>query len=78
MSKILKGWSMVKYLVVIVVVSIVFGLITDVLYEFTGLEAIYASGQHTEQASTFAFATAAALLILICYYSGRKLARRFS
>ncbi|MCK4574521.1 MAG: permease, partial [candidate division Zixibacteria bacterium] len=75
-SKILKGWSMAKYILTIVFVSIIFGIVTDLVYEYTGLEAIYAEGQHGEHAGFIAILSSLTLSLFICWYSLRKLVRR--
>jgi uncharacterized membrane protein YraQ (UPF0718 family) len=75
-SKILRRWALVRYLLTIVVVAVLAGIVTDYLYTVLGVNQHFESIGRVESASWLYILCAAVLSALIIYKSGRRLVRR--
>lgn len=80
-SRILGGWSTLRYVISIAVVAVICGLITDQLYELWDVDAVYRAGSHLS--SGWLYSAAAALLSGFIVYHvavkwGKKLRRVFA
>jgi uncharacterized protein len=79
-SKILSGWGTVRFILVIVVVGVICGLITDQLYHVFGMDTIYTSGEHCHPAEGTLLTIASSIIIslIMLYWSARKLITRLT
>jgi hypothetical protein len=77
-AKILKGWAMLRYLLAIVVVSVLFGLLVDHLYNWLGMNAHYRTDDAHHSANWWHTASAAIASALILYWTARKLWRQLA
>jgi len=79
-GKVLRGWAVARYLVSIVIVSLLCGLALDVLYKWYDLGVRYQSDAVTqaESASWIDGTAAVVLSAAIVWYTGRQVAARWS
>ena len=75
-SKILRGWSMVRYLISIIVVAVVCGIVVDRLYDLLGVAGAYRIGEGGWQAAWLNTSAAILLAAAIIYFVLRGVARR--
>ncbi|UCC45479.1 MAG: permease [Candidatus Zixiibacteriota bacterium] len=66
-----------KYLAALVVVSITCGMLTDLVYGLVWLEPVYRTGEEAHESGTASTIAAIALVLLILYWTSRKIVRRF-
>lgn len=78
LSKILPGWSLIRYLTVVVTVAVAMGILTDQLYAMMGISLSVEIGEFGHQESWPDILAAAFLGVVMLYYSARKLLRRLS
>ena len=75
-SKILRGWSMVRYLISITVVAVVCGIVVDRLYGLLGVTGAYRLGEADFQAAWLNTSAAIVLVAAIVYFVLRSVGRR--
>lgn len=74
--KILGGMATVRYLASIVIVSVLFGILTDRAYDLLGINPSYDFGDTTDAAAWYDRASALVLGVLICYWTLREVSKR--
>jgi len=75
-GRFLKRWALVRYLLIIVLVALLAGVVTDWLYRVLELSTTYRLERTAEGASWLSTASAAVLSLLILYHSLRRTLRR--
>jgi uncharacterized protein len=79
-SKILSGWGTVRFILVIVVVGVICGLITDQLYHLFDMATMYTSGEHVHASNGTVLTIGSSIIIslIVLYWSSRKLYTRIT
>lgn len=75
-SRFLRGWALSRYLLIIVIVALLAGIVTDNLYGYFGLAGHYQALVETASHSWVHVISAVILALLIVFYSAKKLLRR--
>jgi hypothetical protein len=75
-GRMLKRWSMIRYLLTIVVVAVLAGLALDQVYQATGVSEWIDYSTHTHGVGLVEGASAVAIAAIIAFYSLRRVARR--
>lgn len=76
--KILGGAALAKYLVVIILVSVLCGLGVDALYDLSGFSPEYSVGEHSPTGGLISFSSAVVLSAYVSYLALRKLVKRLT
>lgn len=79
LRKVLGGWAVVRFVGVLVVVAIGFGILTDHAYQWFNMQANYTrAGAHHEELTVISVPAAFLLAGLILYYSAKRAYRRLA
>ncbi len=78
LGRILKGWSTVRYVAAIIIISILCGITIDFIYDYFNIESIYRQENEHDHSSLLSIFSAAILSFLILYYSLKTLFGKFN